>query len=44
MDIGDPIRRHTVVPLKQPVVAPEGPKTPTPQPSKAPEKVPEKVE
>lgn len=31
-DIGDPVRRHTVIPLSEPITAPEGP-TREPSPS-----------
>ncbi len=50
-NIGDPVRRHTVIPLTEPVTAPEGPLRSNPAlpsgPSRGPEttpvKTPEKV-
>lgn len=42
MDLGEPVKRYTVIPLTEPVRAPE-PTTPAPKPhvpAKAPEKVP----
>lgn len=36
-DIGEPVRRHEVIPLNEPVINPEQPESPV-----APNKVPEK--
>ncbi len=44
MDIGEPIRRVTVVPLKTPVRAPEPERVPLPVRVPEPERVPEKVD
>lgn len=47
MEIGRPIRKHTVIPITEPITAPE-PVTPKPKPSiapvKKPERIPEKIE
>lgn len=43
MDIGDPLRRRIVIPLKEPIVKPrEEPASPAP-PARQPVKEPEKV-
>lgn len=43
-NIGEPIRRHTVIPLENPVQAPEGPSRSVPETSPpSPERIPEDI-
>ena len=47
MDLGHPLKRHTIIPLKEPVRAPEPAAPPLPDrreaPAVQPERVPERV-